>query len=89
MQTNPNSGELAPLKAYPVGIQKPTISNGPLEDFNKMGPVALSPVTNGAMTPINGLINGFPWGYNLASRGSFTPFVSGSGAHLEHVFFTF
>ena len=28
MQTHPNNGELAPLKAYPVGIRRPTISNG-------------------------------------------------------------
>ena len=28
MQTHPNSGELAPLKTYPVGIRRPTISNG-------------------------------------------------------------
>ena len=28
MQTHPNNGELVPLKTYPVGIRRPTISNG-------------------------------------------------------------
>ena len=28
MQAHPNNGELAPLKTYPVGIRRPTISNG-------------------------------------------------------------
>ena len=28
VQTHPNNGELVPLKTYPVGIRRPTISNG-------------------------------------------------------------
>ena len=28
MQTHPNNGEFVPLKTYPVGIRRPTISNG-------------------------------------------------------------
>ena len=34
------------------------------------------------ITPINGLINRFAWGYNPTYRSSFTPFITGFWAHL-------
>ena len=40
------------------------------------------------ISPINGLINGFAWGYNPTYRGELTPFITSRGPTLWRRFLT-
>ena len=65
------AGQWQKLQDFPIGIQMYLDIEERPEEKHTRWPL---PVIDGIITPINGLINGFAWGYNPTYTGYFAPF---------------